>query len=70
MTYNEEKLAVAETQLGLAVAGFDTISKGLIAKGGDNLAELFEPYIVAIMELKSTVEFYRKEVEEEKAKAE
>lgn len=70
MTYNEERLAVAETQLELAVAGFDTISKELFAKGGDNLAELFEPYIVAIKELKGTVAYLRKEVENERAKAE
>ena len=70
MTYNEERLAVAETQLELAVAGFDTISKDLFAKGGDNLAELFEPYILAIKELKGSVEYLRKEVENEKAKTE
>lgn len=70
MTYNEERLAVAKTQLDLAVAGFNTILKGLFAKGGDNLAELFEPYILAIKELKGSVEYLRKEVEKEKAKEE
>lgn len=70
MTYNEERLEALETQFELAVAGFDTISKVLIAKGGDNIAELFEPYIVSIMELKKTLAYYKNAVEEEKAKSE
>lgn len=70
MTYNEEKLVLAKTQLELAVAGFDTISKELFAKGGDNLAEIFEPYILAIKDLKGSVEYLCKEVKKEKAKEE
>ena len=70
MTYNEERLAVAETQLELAVAGFDTILKNLVAKGGDNLAELLEPYLIAIKDLKGMVAYLRDEVEKGKANEE
>ena len=70
MTYNEERLAVAETQLELAVAGFDRISQKILAKEVQNYAEHFEPYILAIKELKGSVEYLRKEVEKEKAKEE
>lgn len=68
MTYNEKRLAVAETQLELVVAGFDKISNAVITNGGDNLAELFEPYIEAIMDLKAAVKYLREEVEEAKTK--
>ena len=70
MTYNEERLAVAETQLELAVAGFDRISQKILSKEVQNYAEHFEPYILAIKELKGSVEYLRKEVEKEKAKEE
>ena len=70
MTYMEEKLAVAETQLELAVAGFDRISQKILSKEVQDYAEHFEPYILAIKELKGTVAYYRKTFEEEKAKAE
>ena len=70
MTYNEERLAVAETQLELAVAGFDRISQKILSKEVQNYAEHFEPYILAIKELKGSVEYLRKEVEREKAKTE
>lgn len=70
MTYNEERLAVAETQLELAVAGFDRISQKILSKEVQNYAEHFEPYILAIKELKGSVEYLRKEVEKEKAKTE
>ena len=70
MTYNEERLAVAETQLELSVAGFDRISQKILSKEVQNYAEHFEPYILAIKELKGSVEYLRKEVEKEKAKEE
>lgn len=70
MTYNEERLAIAETQLDLAVAGFDRISQKILSKEVQDYAEHFEPYILAIKELKGTVAYLRKDVESEKAKAE
>ena len=70
MTYDEERLAVAEKQLELAVAGFDRISQKILSKEVQNYAEHFEPYILAIKELKGSVEYLRKEVEREKAKEE
>lgn len=70
MTYHEERLAIAETQLDLVVAGFEPIVKDLISKGGDNLADKLQPYVEAIKELKGSVAYLRDEVEKEKAKAE
>ena len=68
MTYNEERLANAETTLKLAVRGFDEIVKECVAKGGEDFAETLIPYIKAVGELKSSLEYYRKDVEKEKAK--
>ena len=68
MTYNEERLANAELQLKLAVRGFNEIAKESVAKGGEDFAEMFSPYVKAVEELKSSVEYYRNDVEKEKAK--
>ena len=68
MTYNEERLAVAETQLELAKLGFAQLAK--TADLNETACDIFEPYILAIKELKVSVEYLRKEVEKEKAKEE
>lgn len=68
MTYNEERLANAETTLKLAVRGFNEIAKELVANVGEDFAETIAPYVKAVEELKSSVEYYRKDVEKEKAK--
>ena len=68
MTYNEERLAVAETQLELAKLGFAQLAK--TADLNETVCDILEPYILAIKELKQTVEYLRKEVEREKAKEE
>lgn len=68
MSYNEERLANAEVQLKLAVRGFNEIAKECVAKGGEDIAETLSPYVKAIDEMKLSVEYYRKDVEKEKAK--
>lgn len=68
MAYNEERLAVAETQLELAKVGFAQIVKTTEVK--ETVCDILEPYILAIKELKGSVEYLRKEVEKEKAKEE
>lgn len=68
MAYNEERLAVAETQLELAKVGFAQIVKTTEVK--ETVCDILEPYILAIKELKGAVEYLRKEVEKEKAKTE
>ena len=68
MAYNEERLAVAETQLELAKVGFAQIVKTTEVK--ETVCDILEPYILAIKELKGAVEYLRKEVEKEKAKEE
>lgn len=70
MTYYEEKLAIAEAQLDLVVAGFDIIAKGIVSKSKDDLFEALEPYVMAVRELKSLVDYYRKEADIEKIKVE
>ena len=66
MTYYEERLAVAETQLELAKLGFAQIVSNTKVK--ETVCDVLEPYILAIKELKGSVEYLRKEVEKEKAK--
>ena len=68
MTYAEERLAVAETQFELAKLGFAKLAK--TADLNETACDIFEPYILAIKELKGTVEYFRKEDEKEKAKEE
>lgn len=68
MTYNEERLANAETTLKLAVRGFNEIAKECVVNGGEDFAETLAPYVKAVEELKSSVEYYRKDIENEKAK--
>ena len=68
MTYNEERLAVAETQLELAKLGFAQLVK--TTEVNETICDILEPYILAIKELKGSVEYLRKEVEKEKAKEE
>lgn len=68
MSYNEERLEKAKLQLELALAGFDRISQNILSKEAQNYATHFEPYILAIAELKSTVKYLTEEVEKEKAK--
>lgn len=68
MTYNEQRLETAKVQLELATAGFDRISQKILSKEVQDYAEHFEPYILAIAELKSTVKYLTEEVEKEKAK--
>ena len=68
MTYYEERLAVAETQLELAKLGFAQLAK--TADLNETVCDILEPYILAIKELKGSVEYLRKEVEKGKAKEE
>lgn len=68
MTLYEEKLNTAKVQLELAMAGFDKIGKDILEKETKDLSECFEPYILAIAELKSSVAYYAKEVERDREK--
>lgn len=68
MTYNKQKLETAKVQLELATAGFDRISQKILSQEVQDYAEHFEPYILAIAELKSTIQYFAEEVERENAK--
>ena len=68
MTYYEEKLAVAETQLELAKVGFAQLVKNTEAK--ETVCDILEPYILAIRDLKNSVEYAKIEVQRERAKEE
>lgn len=67
MTYNEEMLDLTKRQLVLAEEGLKAIAKTFIEKDICNFTGALEPYLTAVKQLKSIVEYYKKAVEKEKA---
>lgn len=63
MTYDEERLAVSEALLDVSMLGFDALVKSFVNEGATELEALLEPYVSAIKELKSSIEYTRKEID-------
>ena len=68
MTYEEERLAMSEALLDVSMLGFDTLVKGFVNERVTELETLLEPYVSAIKELKSSIEYTRKEIDKKVCK--
>lgn len=68
MTYNEQRLAVASSQLKLMLIGFDVVVKDMVDEYDEGYAAKIEPYANAISEMKDLVTYLTKEVQNERAK--
>lgn len=62
MSYSTERLAYYEKQYEMAKIGFDQMVKTT----DENFFETLAPYFNALLELKSSLDFARKDVEKEK----
>lgn len=68
MSYSENLLHEKEKQLELAKKGFCVVLKEVAYSDDIDQCEKLLPYIKAVEEIKTEVEYYRQEVEKEKAK--
>jgi hypothetical protein len=69
MSYQEKRLKEMEIQFELAEKGFELVLKDLVySEHKTNLLEKIEPYVDALKDLKDSVEYIRKEIEDERAK--
>ena len=67
---NKEALVLAKAKLDLMLEGFDKIAGQIVFGCTNGFYGKFEPFVLAIREQQGIVEYLRKEVENEEAKAE